>query len=201
MNDFWSGERLICVSCFRWCVFVFWWSWLNFVCSVISSSTVFFSFNGFLLNHHCPLQSTSSKKNFKKSSTVNWMNSDLRSPNIVWGCFRRGFLFSDDHDYHLPVNWILAFFCWVFTFLATIVYSNLQHRTKGIETKISQFWIRIPGFELQGANHYTIEPTLVQDTPTFCEVRSLVSSCSLLAMINVCLLIGFFLFFFESFFC
>ena len=93
----------------------------------------------------------------------------------------------------------LFFIGWVFSFLATIAKSNLQHRTKGIERRISQFWIRISGFELHGGNHYTIEPTLVQDTLTLCEVPSLVGFCSLFVKINVCLLIGFFLFFVESF--
>ena len=93
----------------------------------------------------------------------------------------------------------LFFIGWVFSFLATIAKSNLQHRTKGIEKRISQFWIRISGFELHGGNHYTIEPTLVQDTLTLCEVPSLVGFCSLFVKINVCLLIGSFLFFFESF--
>ena len=89
----------------------------------------------------------------------------------------------------------LFFISWVFSCLATIVNSNLQHRTKGIEKGITQFWIRISGFELQGANHCTIEPNLVQDTLTLCEVPSLVGFCSLFVKINVSLLIGFFVFF------
>ena len=93
----------------------------------------------------------------------------------------------------------LVFFSLMFSFLAIIVYSNLQHRTKGIEKRITQFWIRSSGFKLRDANHYTIQPTLVQDMLTLCEVPSLVSFCSLFVVITVCLLIGFFLFFVESF--
>ena len=110
-----------------------------------------------------------------------------------FGC---GFLFCNHHDYRLLVKLFLpCFFRWVVSFLATIVNSNLQHRTKGIEKRITQFWNRISCFELQDADHYTIEPTLVQGMLTLCEVASLVRFCSLFVMVNLCLLIGVFFFF------
>ena len=98
----------------------------------------FFFVQWLSLNHFCQLQFSPSKKIFKKSSSENWMKSDLRNAYFVWSSFGRGFLFCGDHGYRLLVKLFLScFFSLIFSFLATIVNSNLQHRTKDTEKKLN----------------------------------------------------------------
>ena len=67
-------------------------------------------------------------------------------------------------------GFFLVFFPWVIFLKGTIVNSNLQHGTKGFEKKNFEIWIRISGFELQVANHHTVEPTMVHEVLTLSEL-------------------------------
>ena len=59
------------------------------------------------------------------------------------------------------------FFRSVFSFLATIVTLTYNIEQKELK-KNTEFWTRISVLEFQRANHYTIEPTVVQNMLTFC---------------------------------
>ena len=59
----------------------------------------------------------------------------------------------------------------------------------------SESWTRVFGFKVQGADHYTFEPTQILRMLTFGELPLLVALSSLFVMITVYWLFGFFLVF------
>ena len=59
----------------------------------------------------------------------------------------------------------------------------------------TESWTRVFGFKVQGADHYTFEPTQILRMLTVVELPLLVALSSLFVMITVCLLFGFFLVF------
>ena len=75
--------------------------------------------------------------------------------------------------------------------LATAIYIIEYQSRKGS----TESWTRVFGFKVQGANHYTIEPTQMLKMLTLGELPLLVAFYSLFVMITVCLLFGFFLVF------
>ena len=75
--------------------------------------------------------------------------------------------------------------------LATAIYIIEYQSRKGS----TESWTRVFGFKVQGANHYTIEPTQILRMLTLSELPLLVAFYSLFVMITVCLLFGFFLVF------
>ena len=99
-------------------------------------------------------------------------------------------------DRVLFLQWFLPRFFFVDRFpseplLATAIYS-IEYQTRKFSTGS---WTRVFGFEVQGAEHYTIEPIQIRRMLTSGELPLLVVFYSLFVMVTVCLLFGFFLVF------
>ena len=86
------------------------------------------------------------------------------------------------------------FFFLVDRFPSESLVSTVIHLIENqLRKRSTESWTRVFGFQVQGADHYTFQPTQILRMHTFGELPLLVALSSLFVMIAVCSLFGFFL--------